>query len=961
MADENKALSPKELIAAEYIKCKNDVVYFLKKYCYIQHPIKGKQKFNLYPFQEKLARIAVLKDHDNVIINKSRQMGISTLMSGICVWEILFHSDVNILVIATKQSVAVNLITKVKYMYDNLPHWMTNDPERAAGKKGSNVKDYNKQSIKLRNNSQIKAVAASPDAGRSEAVTLLVIDEAAHIEGINEIYTSIKPTLALGGRCIALSSPLGMSNWFYRTFQGAVNGTNNFIPIELPWHHHPDRDEAWFMRESADMSPQEIAQEYNCDFLASGNTVIDPTYIKRAQENTVQPPMEKRGYGREMWIWKYPEPGHKYIIACLPPDEKVLTDSGLKRIEDVNLIDKLVNRNGNYVEIFNKQIHEVISEDMYEFKVDNTFRTTKFTKEHPILVSKPILKRNYLKNNTEHRFNERYWDFDFKYTKSENVRVGDWIKVPNVYKKQSALDINTMWNNQSNVRVDFAIDSPLKNNDFWWFIGMWLGDGWLLNNDDSNICNIEICFNKNEMYFLDKCSEIIKTLFNRTPILIESETTYKLKFSSKELYNFLNENFGQLSSGKKISEWVKYIIPEYKKQLLKGYFDSDGCWVKSFKKDKSFSKISYVSINLELLESIQDILFSLGIVSALFKLRNSKKLTIEGRIVNCKECYNLCLAHFDSISLIKLFDINDSDIKINKFSISDFPIKNKRIISGCHLSKDTEFIYFKIKNINKSIYTGKVYNFECDTHSYMCHHITTHNCDVSRGDSLDYSTMQIIDTTTVEQVAEYQAKVSPTDFAREIVIHGYMYNEALLVIENNGLSLAVVEPVVNSNYPNLYYTTKGGIELFYNEFTKRYMNSDTVPGFTMSARIRPMVINKLQEYFRQNSVIIRSSRTITELNTFIWTNNKAQADNGCHDDLVIPLATALFVRDTHAEFMQTYDESTRLILGNMQKKEYPQLYVNNYNNRSFHNPYLMHVGNNEVEDISWVIGRKLRS
>ena len=133
--------------------------------------------------------------------------------------------------------------------------------------------------------------------------------------------------------------------------------------------------------------------------------------------------------GNSLWIWKEPVMGHKYVMGCLPPGEKVLTNFGLKNIEDVTFNELLVNETGNYVNIINKQIYPVIDEDIYTIKVDNTFRTTTFTKEHPILISKTILKRNYKKNNKDYQFNERYWDFDFKYVKTEVYRyvVRRWL------------------------------------------------------------------------------------------------------------------------------------------------------------------------------------------------------------------------------------------------------------------------------------------------------------------------------------------------------------------------------------------------------------------------------------------------------------------------------------------------------------------------------------------------------
>ena len=158
----------KKVIRQEYLKCAQDPAHFMKKYCFIQHPQRGRIQFNLYPFQEKALHL--VRDNPYSIILKSRQLGISTLSAGYSLWLMLFHKDKNVLCIATKQETARNMVTKVKFMYDNLPSWLSIKAE-----------ENNKLSLRLSNGSIIKATSASSDAGRSEAVSLLLIDEAAFI------------------------------------------------------------------------------------------------------------------------------------------------------------------------------------------------------------------------------------------------------------------------------------------------------------------------------------------------------------------------------------------------------------------------------------------------------------------------------------------------------------------------------------------------------------------------------------------------------------------------------------------------------------------------------------------------------------------------------------------------------------------------------------------------------------
>jgi len=217
----------KEVLKQEYIKCATDPGHFMKKYCNIQHPQRGRVLFNLYPFQDKVLQL--WKENPYSIVLKSRQLGISTLAAGYSLWLMTFHKDKNVLCIATKQETARNMVTKVKFMYDNLPSWLKVGAE-----------ENNKLSLRLSNGSIIKATSAASDAGRSEAVSLLLIDEASFIENIGEIWASAQQTLATGGGAIVLSTPNGVVNWFHQTWARAENADNDFLPIKLHWYVHPE-------------------------------------------------------------------------------------------------------------------------------------------------------------------------------------------------------------------------------------------------------------------------------------------------------------------------------------------------------------------------------------------------------------------------------------------------------------------------------------------------------------------------------------------------------------------------------------------------------------------------------------------------------------------------------------------------------------------------------------------------
>ena len=293
----------KEIIKKEYVRCVEDPVYFLKKYSYIQHPIEGKIPFNLYDFQEKTVEEFIQHRFQFILI--SRQLGISTLTAGYSLWMMTFHPDKNILVIATKQEVAKNLVTKVRVMHANLPSWL----------KQPCVED-NKLSLRYKNGSQIKAVASGDESGRSEALSLLILDEAAFIDKIDTIWAAASQTLSTGGQCIALSTPNGVGNWFHRTWVDAEDGLNDFNFTRLLWDIHPDRQQEWRTDQDKLLGPAMAAQECDCDFITSGQNVIDGIILEEMKNTTVCEPAEKRGIDSNIWVWEPPNYTKDYIVSA---------------------------------------------------------------------------------------------------------------------------------------------------------------------------------------------------------------------------------------------------------------------------------------------------------------------------------------------------------------------------------------------------------------------------------------------------------------------------------------------------------------------------------------------------------------------------------------------------------------------------------------------------------------------
>ncbi len=288
---------------SEIIKCGKDPVYFFNNYLKIQHPVKGLISFDTFSFQDDCVQDFI--DHRFNIVLKSRQLGMSTLSAAYAVWMAIFQRDKNILIIATKLSVAQNFISKVKTMIKSLPKWLVL-PQIVAN---------NKQLIEFSHGSTIKAIPTSDDAGRSEALSLLIIDEAAFVRNFDELWMGLYPTISTGGRVIILSTPNGVGGQYYKLYTDAEAGLNEFNAIKIPWDAHPERDLKWFQETTKNLTDRQISQEYLCDFASSGENFLGDSDIEWVR-NEVKSPRQRLGADMNVWVWKEPLSEHRYIVSA---------------------------------------------------------------------------------------------------------------------------------------------------------------------------------------------------------------------------------------------------------------------------------------------------------------------------------------------------------------------------------------------------------------------------------------------------------------------------------------------------------------------------------------------------------------------------------------------------------------------------------------------------------------------
>ena len=372
-------------------------------------------------------------------------------------------------------------------------------------------------------------------------------------------------------------------------------------------------------------------------------------------------------------IWEYPvkdPPLGLYIAGCLIPGEKVYTQRGLVNVEDVTLDDKLLNKDGKFVEIQNLQRYQKKDEPIFKIKPYGSFRTTTFTGEHPI------------------------WVHNKGFVKAKDLKEGDWLEIPNnLYDEENEL-------------TDLSLLSC-------YFYGLWLGDGFCNKNRNSH--DIYLSIGNSEEQLANFYDYIVKRVFNRKCIHVHKGKEQTRRFTNKILFDYLKEQFGTNAYNKRVPKFIKELPDNGKRAFLQGYLDSDG----SVFFDNGKVRTNFTSVNLELLEDIQDLLFSLKIQNSIV-IHQKKRTNKQG--IHSEQSYRINVSRKDQKKLSESPVFESRKIKLLK-QAKDSAISNMGI-----KFKDNK-ILLKVEKINQSSYTGIVYNFECETHTFMCRNILTHNCD----------------------------------------------------------------------------------------------------------------------------------------------------------------------------------------------------------------------------------------
>ena len=283
----------------EYQKCAEDPIYFMVNYIKIVSLDEGLVPFKMYGFQKKI--VETIHNNRFTICKLPRQSGKSTTTISYLLHYALFNPNSNIALLANKSSTARDILSRLQLAYENLPKWMQ-----------QGVINWNKGNIELENKSTIVAAATSSSAIRGGSYNIIFLDEFAFVPTniAESFFSSVYPTISSGQKTkmIIVSTPYGM-NQFYKLWVDAENKRNDYIPIEVHWSEIPGRDEAWKDQTIRNTSEEQFQQEFECEFLGSTNTLINPAKIKNM---AYMNPIKSSG---SVEVFEAPIKGNTYVCT----------------------------------------------------------------------------------------------------------------------------------------------------------------------------------------------------------------------------------------------------------------------------------------------------------------------------------------------------------------------------------------------------------------------------------------------------------------------------------------------------------------------------------------------------------------------------------------------------------------------------------------------------------------------
>jgi hypothetical protein len=303
----------------EFVKSREDPIYFMSNYIKVTHPVRGLVPFNLYPFQHKI--VEELNNHRFNVLRKFRQAGCTTIAGAYSLHFTNFNKHKTVVILSKGDTESTEVLDRIKIMHDELPSWIKQP-----------ITESNKHTLKFANGSVIKSRPSGKQSGRSLAGSLLIIDEAAFIESIDTIWAAVYPIISTGGRAFVLSTVNGMGNWYHKIYSEALREENAFNVIDIEWKDHPEYKkqegfdrlyqelenkginvDKWEETTKLNMPFKQWLQEYECEFLGTGETYLEGSVLKRLVEEVASEYEIK--YNNRMRVFKQPDPTRQYVMG----------------------------------------------------------------------------------------------------------------------------------------------------------------------------------------------------------------------------------------------------------------------------------------------------------------------------------------------------------------------------------------------------------------------------------------------------------------------------------------------------------------------------------------------------------------------------------------------------------------------------------------------------------------------
>lgn len=316
----------------EIEKCKDSLLHFAENYFYILNLDEGRQKIKLYPAQKRILR--GLRDNRFFCLTASRQIGKSTIATIFILWLANFFPDQKILLVANKESTAMEIFQRVRMSYEMLPNWLKSPIDG----------EYGKTSMVLENGSKISITTTTGTAGRGSAVSFLVIDEAAWIEAhlLDPFWASVFPIISSSkkAKVFMCSTPNGTGNLFHKIYTESVEGKNNWGSDKILWNDVPGRNQKWADEIRNGLgSDEKWRVEFECCFLNAGTSSMDENHYKDLLAG-IKAPVEVLMDGKYT-IWEHPSPDRIYA-AGVDTAEGVGGDYSCIKILDITDLNDII-------------------------------------------------------------------------------------------------------------------------------------------------------------------------------------------------------------------------------------------------------------------------------------------------------------------------------------------------------------------------------------------------------------------------------------------------------------------------------------------------------------------------------------------------------------------------------------------------------------------------------------------